>query len=354
MSFHEDINEVTPLRNSPQHHTSSNRNSDNGSRSSTNNNHSGNSQAVSDSELLSSSQHNSQNGEIMDDSMKILYKIGTDFLLLVVVGFPILCFFLWGEPYQRGFFCDDESLKHPFHESTVRNYMLYIFGLGLPILLIVLTETIHSRTTSRDAKRYIIFNREIPNCITFAYRQIGVFGFGAACSQLATDIGKYSIGRLRPHFFTVCRPIMPGNTTCDDAINQGRYIEDFMCGALGESTARMLKEMRLSFPSGHSSFSVYTMVYCAIYLQARMTWSWSKLPKHVIQFVLLMLAFYTCLSRISDYKHHWSDVLSGAVLGATVAITVTVAVSDLFSARRRNKLPERYELGRSSTTNGRV
>lgn len=36
-----------------------------------------------------------------------------------------------------------------------------------------------------------------------AYKQIMVFGFGAAVSQLTTDIAKYTIGRLRPHFFSV-------------------------------------------------------------------------------------------------------------------------------------------------------
>lgn len=42
-------------------------------------------------------------------------------------------FFLLGDPYKRGFFCDDESLKHPFKDSTVRNWMLYIIGLVIPV-----------------------------------------------------------------------------------------------------------------------------------------------------------------------------------------------------------------------------
>lgn len=56
---------------------------------------------------------------------------------------------------------------------------------------------------------------------------------------------------------------MPDGTNCTDAINLGRYIEDFTCLGIG-SDARMLKEMRLSFPSGHASFSAYTMIYCAV------------------------------------------------------------------------------------------
>jgi phosphatidate phosphatase len=30
--------------------------------------------------------------------------------------------------------------------------------------------------------------------------------FGAAVVQLITDIAKYSVGRLRPHFLDVCKP----------------------------------------------------------------------------------------------------------------------------------------------------
>lgn len=32
------------------------------------------------------------------------------------------------------------------------------------------------------------------------------FVFGAVVEHLTTDIGKYSIGRLRPHFLSVCKP----------------------------------------------------------------------------------------------------------------------------------------------------
>lgn len=301
--------------------------------------------------------HYTINLNAMDDTRRVIYRILTDVLLLACVGFPILFFFLWGDPYKRGFFCDDESLMHPFLESTVRNYWLYIIGLIVPICCIIGIEYIHTRMSSSasDSDKITIGNYEIPNWITNSYKQIGVFGFGAACSQLTTDIAKYSIGRLRPHFFSVCQPIING-FNCSHPSNQGRYIEVFQCMGEG-SSERMLKEMRLSFPSGHSSFSAYTMVYCAIYLQCRMTWNWSRLLKHVIQFGLLLMAWYTALSRISDYKHHWSDVLAGAVLGTTVAIVIATGVSDLFTARRRKShLPSRFELRASPVTqdNGRV
>ena len=37
----------------------------------------------------------------------------------------------------------------------------------------------------------------IPSVVAETLHLIAIFLFGAACSQLATDIGKYTIGRLR-------------------------------------------------------------------------------------------------------------------------------------------------------------
>lgn len=56
------------------------------------------------------------------------------------------------------------------------------------------------------------------------YKAIGTFLFGAAMSQSLTDIAKYSIGRLRPHFLDVCKPDWK-LINC----SSGAYIEDYTC-----------------------------------------------------------------------------------------------------------------------------
>lgn len=56
-----------------------------------------------------------------------------------------------------------------------------------------------------------------------------------------------------------------------------------------------------------------------------MTWDGSKLLKHSLQFLAVLQAVFTAMTRVSDYKHHWSDVLAGLLLGALVAI-VTVSL----------------------------
>lgn len=270
----------------------------------------------------------------MDNTRKILFKIAIDFLLLFIVGFSILIFFLWGTPYKRGFFCNDESLMHPFHESTVRNWMLYLIGLLGPLIIIITVETTRAKLNKdEESPPIVVFNRYVPPLVQTLYKHIGIFGFGAACSQLTTDIGKYTIGRLRPHFISVCNPIMSNGFNCSHIENQMRYIEEFTCDN-PLATERMLKEMRLSFPSGHSSFSAYTMIFCVLYLHARMNWKGSKLVKHSLQFGLIMVAWYIALSRISDYKHHWSDVLGGSLMGGIVALVIVNFVSDLYKVKR--------------------
>ncbi|XP_043106911.1 phospholipid phosphatase 1 isoform X4 [Puntigrus tetrazona] len=156
------------------------------------------------------------------------------------------------------------------------------------------------------------------------YKAIGTFVFGAAMSQSLTDIAKYSIGRLRPHFLNVCKPDWT-QINCTG----GAYIEDFVC--LGDSTK--VNEGRLSFYSGHSSFSMYCMLFLALYLQARMQAEWARLLRPTLQFFLIAASVYTGLSRVSDYKHHWSDVLAGLVQGAIVALLVVFFVSDFFKKR---------------------
>ena len=53
-----------------------------------------------------------------------------------------------------------------------------------------------------------------------------------------------------------------------------------------------------------------------------MTWRGSKLLRPFLQFLFIMIAWYTALSRVSDYKHHWSDVLAGTVIGSLTAVVV--------------------------------
>ena len=56
-----------------------------------------------------------------------------------------------------------------------------------------------------------------------------------------------------------------------------------------------------------------------LYVQARLCWKWARLLRPTVQFFLVAFALYVGYTRVSDHKHHWSDVLVGLLQGALVA-----------------------------------
>lgn len=178
-------------------------------------------------------------------------------MLHLTVAVPILSLYLSGKPFRRGFNCDDTSIRYPFRESTISSKALQIYCLGIPIITIALVEFI------RYSKSVQLFSggspRQLREFSWILYNEAIVFIFGALCQQFLTDISKYSIGRLRPHFLDVCKPKDLESRLCGR--NDYRYIEDYECT---QNNTELLKDSRLSFMSGHSSLSAYSMVFTAV------------------------------------------------------------------------------------------
>ncbi|KAM4616266.1 phospholipid phosphatase 1-like [Polymixia lowei] len=236
-----------------------------------------------------------------------------DFTCLTLVGLPFFILTPQHDPFKRGFFCNDESIKYPLKEDTI-SYQL-LAGVMIPFTLIVIIcgeclSVYMSRVKNQSAGI---------NYVACVYKAVGSCLFGAAASQSLTDIAKCSIGRLRPHFLAVCKPV-------GDHCKTGGYIENFTC--TGDKF--LVDEARLSFYSGHSSFSMYCMLFLVLYIQARLKSEWARLLRPTIQFFLIATSLYVGLSRVSDYKHHWSDVLAGLLQGAVVAVLTVFFVSDFF------------------------
>ncbi|XP_055010051.1 phospholipid phosphatase 1 isoform X3 [Boleophthalmus pectinirostris] len=243
-----------------------------------------------------------------------------DLVCLVLAGLPF-AILNFQQPFQRGFFCNDESVKYPYKEDTISHQLLG--GLMIPVLII----------TMIIGECLLVYHKKLQSKSSFGsyvaciYKAVGTFLFGAAMSQSLTDIAKYSIGRLRPHFLDICRPDWK-LINC----SMGAYIEDYTC----TGDPQKVQEGRLSFYSGHSSFSMYCMLFLALYLQARLQFEWARLLRPTLQFFVIAASVYTGLSRVSDYKHHWSDVLTGLLQGALMAILVVFFVSDFFKPGLEN------------------
>ncbi|XP_048066738.1 phospholipid phosphatase 1 [Megalobrama amblycephala] len=246
---------------------------------------------------------------------KGLLSICVDVSCLLLAGLPFAVLNIQHTPFKRGFFCSDDTIKYPFKEDTISYQLLMGILIPFALLLIIFGEcfSIYLRSRASFSCEYIV-------CV---YKAVGSFVFGAALSQSLTDIAKYTIGRLRPHFLTVCKP----HWSLIDC--KSGYIENFTC--TGDPT--LTNEGRLSFYSGHSSFSMYCMMFLALYLQSRLRARWARLVRPTLQFSFIAASLYVGLSRVSDYKHHWSDVLTGLLQGAVVALFTVFFVSDLFNAK---------------------
>ncbi|XP_078074767.1 phospholipid phosphatase 3 isoform X2 [Mustelus asterias] len=254
------------------------------------------------------------------DHKKVLL-ICLDLFCLLLVILPAAVINVAGiSPYQRGFYCDDDSIKYSYKKSVVPNLLLLAVGTLLPIACIISGECYRIHYMKERSKSFI----RNPY-VAALYKQVGCFIFGCAISQSFTDIAKVSVGRLRPHFLDVCNPNV---STINCSLG---YIVDFEC----RGNESKVQEARKSFFSGHASFSLYTMLYLAFYLQARFTWKGGRLLRPLLQFTLVMMAFYTGLSRVSDHKHHPTDVLAGFVQGALVAYFIAFYVSNLFKPKMR-------------------
>ncbi|XP_053155318.1 phospholipid phosphatase 3-like isoform X2 [Hemicordylus capensis] len=224
-------------------------------------------------------------------------------------------------PMRRGFFCNDSSISYPLQRAeTVSDTVLISVGILVASLAITLGESYRVHNLPHNSHS-IVSNPYV----AALYKEIGAFLFGCTVGQSLTNMAKITVGRLRPHFLAACRP----NFT---RINcSAGYLEDYVCtGGISEE-----KEARKSFYSGHASFAMYTMMYLVFYLQARFTWRGARLLRPLVQFVLLMLAMYTGLTRISDYRHHPSDVVVGLLQGAFVAYWVAFHVSSMFHCKHQ-------------------
>ncbi|XP_042562092.1 phospholipid phosphatase 3-like [Clupea harengus] len=236
------------------------------------------------------------------------------------------------KPYRRGVFCGDPSITYPYIErEAIPDGLLIAGGIIITGLTIALGECYRVRFRGVHSRAFVQ-NRYISSL----YKELGSFLFGCCIGQSLTNMAKLSIGRLRPNFLSVCN-VTYASLNC----SPGMYIPHIDCK---QSNEKMVEEARKSFFSGHASFAMYTMLYLAFYLQARFSWRGARLLRPLVQFLLVMLAVYTGLSRISDYRHHPSDVVTGFLQGALTAYWVAFYISSMFKNCRNDLTPTSMSL----------
>ena len=241
--------------------------------------------------------------------MNIL-KMIQEFLPLVLL-FPItlVIHFVNIKPFHRGFFCDDHTLKYPYIENeTVPQYICLVIWILISGVTILTTQILNQSTSFKDVKRMIT---------------------GVLCCILLTDVAKYSVGRLRPHFLTLCSPDYD-NVCFDDeeayySDGDEEFVNEFYQKYVNESEvcnnekSHLLHEARLSFMSGHASFSFYCATFLIMYVKSKQL-DWMSKIAPCIQILLFVLATWISFTRISDYYHYPFDVVCGALTGVGFAL----------------------------------
>ncbi|XP_058509772.1 phosphatidic acid phosphatase type 2D [Solea solea] len=253
--------------------------------------------------------------------------VGLDLICLCIASIPFFaCELKAVTAYKRGFFCGDSSITYPYIErEAIPDSLLIAGGIVITGLTIALGECYRVRFRGVHSRAFVR-NRYV-SCL---YKELGSFLFGCCVGQSLTNMAKLSVGRLRPNFLSVCN-ITYASINC----TPGSYVAEPNCK---QTNQKMVEEARKSFFSGHASFAMYTMLYLAFYLQARLSWRGARLLRPLIQFLLVMIAIYTGLSRISDYRHHPTDVLTGFIQGGLTAYWVAFYISSMFKPCARPDL----------------
>jgi phosphatidate phosphatase len=280
-------------------------------------------------------------------------KFILDCVVFIAIGLGIV-YIQYTIPHQRGFFCDDQSIRYPYKPDTVTTPMLFAIGYGIPLIFMVLCECSRMYWEVKYLNRVISHFRMgrfvVHRLVVRLWRFLGYFMLGSCCVFFLTNIGKFSIGRLRPHFLSVCKPDWSLLNCSSGTLDSNYYVTAAECTAVGpELTVNVhrLKEARLSFPSGHSSFSFYSMTFLTLYVQARIHrhsfFCFTFRP--MLQLMFMSLAAFTALSRVSDYKHHWSDVLAGSALGMVIAFIVACHCAKVFMKKPPEETKANEALG---------
>ncbi|CAH8552693.1 unnamed protein product [Schistosoma turkestanicum] len=231
-----------------------------------------------------------------------IIRVGSDlgFIAALIIANTVLQNI---DPYKRGYFTQDESIKKPFKPNTVSPIVLYVVSSLLILFTIVVGEIIVGAKSLKKTHHYI------PLVLYPIYDSLIVAAFGYFATIGLTDVGKVSFGRLRPNFLDACKPTNLQTTALG-------FVDKFTCSS---DTSNGLRK---SFPSGHTSISIYTAMFLCLYIQLR--FSRSRVYPGVricFQMIYIALGLVVSYSRILDHKHHWSDVLGGGLLGFFVALS---------------------------------
>lgn len=208
-------------------------------------------------------------------------------------------------PYKRSFLCGDESINKPYRGDSVTLLILIITILLCPSLVFFITERFLNKYGVRDWRSVTRH-----------------FLCGILYVLTITELLKVSVSELRPHFLHSCRP----DVKCVTGI-----VSSYNCT---ENIPWWLKrDMHKSFPSGHAALSLYTLTFLYFYTKKRIE---NKPSRISILLFYFLLSINFCITRITDNRHFWWDVLFGAILGVIIGSIMITCMRPPEESKKRN------------------
>ena len=254
--------------------------------------------------------------------IKRLCLFFTNVVIFTLFGVAIFLLHAYGRPFLRGYYCNDSSIKKPLISQTIPISLLLVVTGSLAFISFVFVESIKTVQTNRLCEKVISQCKKVSCNVIFL---TAMFIYGIEITVFVTNLGKYTVGRLRPQFIAVCQPDWL-RINCTDANDTKKPIDgDEVCKTMD---GKMLRDARLSFPSGHASFAAFSAFFLISYIENEITChsKWAIIPKLFVQVIFGYAAFYCGLTRVSDFKHHPTDVLAGFVIGITIGALIQYSV----------------------------
>lgn len=216
------------------------------------------------------------------------------------------------KPFNRQFKLSDSTIQHPFAvRERVTGVQCIVIATFVPLItmgVVVYTQYRMSATYS-DSQRKSWYQK-------LHLLQVSSLGLliSLATNGVFTDILKNWIGRPRPDFLERCGAPL----STDPSI----FVDISVCTVpLGQA---ILTDGMRSAPSGHSSISFSGLLYLTLWLLGQFKLLDTKQSYPIYTYIFsgfpILIALYVALSRVQDYRHHFTDIILGGFIGSFFAI----------------------------------
>lgn len=242
-------------------------------------------------------------GKVVQYVLAILKLSWPDYATIICLGLLLMVFRENVDGNRRPFtpgIIEDSAF--PYNTTdTVPSWTLQSIVWILPIGTMLGAAVLHALTPLQAHQHILNF------MITYIF------------TGVLTNAVKLQIGRPRPSFLARCFP----DTNATEALSS---FEPLPFSSVSSAVCTNPDEAEIenaykSFPSGHASYSASAGMYLTLFLVhvLRVFSGAAPAVSAVVALVPVCMGVWVGLTRISDFEHHFTDVLAGSLLGMAVA-----------------------------------